>query len=125
MAHWLLMFVVDLIIPVIMTGFGRLFLTNPPRQTNDFYGYRTTMSMKNQDTWDFAHQYNARIWYKWGRIMLLLTVLVMLAILPQGKTIVYTVGFAGMGLQLAALLGTIPVIEKELRKTFDNEGNRK
>lgn len=125
MAHWILMLAVNLVVPATMIGFGRLFLTNPPRQINDIYGYRTAMSMKNQDTWDFAHQCNGRIWCKWGRALLAITIIVMLAILPQSETTVYTLSFVLMGLQAAALLGTIPIIEKELRKTFDQNGNRK
>lgn len=125
MAHWIVMFAVNLVIPATMIGFGRLFLKNPPRQINEFYGYRTAMSMKNQDTWDFAHQCNGRIRRKWGRVLLAITIIVMLAILPQSETTVYTIGFVLTGLQAAALLGTIPIIEKELHKTFDQNGNRK
>lgn len=125
MGNWILMLVINLIIPVTMIGFGRLFRTHPPRQINEVYGYRTAMSMKNQDTWDFAHRYNAKIWLEWGRIMLAASLAVMLLMLPQSQSVVYGVGFAVTGVQLAALLGTIPVIERELRKTFDAEGNRK
>ena len=43
-----------------------------------FFGYRTKMSMKNKDTWEFAHKYCGKLWYVWGIILLLLTILPML-----------------------------------------------
>ncbi|MBE8727199.1 SdpI family protein [Flavobacterium hungaricum] len=33
----------------------RLF---PPKKINDFYGYRTANSKKNQSNWDFAQKYS-------------------------------------------------------------------
>lgn len=52
-----------------------------PKEINAVFGYRTTMSMKNKDTWEFAHKYCDRIWYVCGCIMLPLTVLPMLFLL--------------------------------------------
>ncbi|MDX1278523.1 SdpI family protein [Oceanihabitans sediminis] len=33
----------------------------PPKKINSIYGYRTVRSMKNQNTWDFAQKYSAKL----------------------------------------------------------------
>ena len=50
------MVMMDLMIPLIMIVFGKVFLKNPPKEINLIYGYRTGRSMKNKDTWNFAHR---------------------------------------------------------------------
>lgn len=32
----------------------------PPKKINHLYGYRTSASMKSQESWDFAQQYSAK-----------------------------------------------------------------
>ena len=55
MGFWIFMLIMDLLTPAIMIGFGRGFMKHPPKTINMVYGYRTSMSMKNKETWDFAH----------------------------------------------------------------------
>ena len=54
--------VLDIHVSLQFTGFlclwlasGRVMLKHPPKEINNFFGYRTAMSRKNRDTWDFAH----------------------------------------------------------------------
>ena len=63
MGFWIFMLIMDLLIPFTMIGFGKMFLKKAPDQINYVFGYRTSMSMKNQDTWVFAHHYCGKIWY--------------------------------------------------------------
>ena len=39
-----------------------IFVKYPPKKINDFYGYRTSRSMINQDCWDFAQYSTALMW---------------------------------------------------------------
>ena len=59
----------DLLIPLTMAGFGKLFTTKIP-PINAAFGYRSMMSMKNRDTWEFAHKYCGRL-FAWLQISLL------------------------------------------------------
>ena len=38
---------------------GLLFIMFPPKNINSFYGYRTTNSRRNLDTWKVANSYSA------------------------------------------------------------------
>lgn len=125
MTLWIILFFANLLTPGLMIGFGRLFQKSPPEKINSVYGYRTAMSMKNQDTWEFAHRYNGKVWYTAGMVMLPITILAMILLLWTSEAVITIVGSVICILQLLVLLGTIPIIEKALRETFDKNGNRK
>ena len=56
MGFWIFMLVMDLLIPVTMVFIGKRFQKKPPKEINGIYGYRTAMSMKNKETWKYAHR---------------------------------------------------------------------
>lgn len=56
---------------------GKYFLKNAPKEINAAFGYRTSMSMKNRDTWVFAHNYCGKIWFFGGLILLPVSTIVM------------------------------------------------
>ena len=68
MAFGYLMLLSMLITPLIMVGLGLVFLKNPPKSINDFYGYRTRRSTRSQDTWDFAHHFVGKLWLVCGLV---------------------------------------------------------
>ena len=41
------------------------------------------MSMKNKDTWEFAHKYCGKVWYVCGMVMLPITVIFMLLVIGK------------------------------------------
>ena len=92
MGFWMFMLLMDLLIPLTMIGFGRYFMKNTPKEINAVFGYRTSMSMKNKDTWEFAHKYCGRIWYVCGFILLPITVAALLLVIGKSKDYVGTIG---------------------------------
>ncbi|MCL2678976.1 MAG: SdpI family protein [Dehalococcoidia bacterium] len=120
-----MMFVSCMIIPLLMLLVGLYFSNNKQGKINHLFGYRTGMSMKNRDTWEFAHELFGTIW-KWvGMILLPASVVAMLFTL--GKDIEFTAyfGLAVLTVQLVVLVLTIVPIERALRSTFDKNGKRK
>ena len=125
MGFWIFMFIMNLLIPAAMLGFGRYFRNKAPKEINMVFGYRTSMSMKNEDTWKFAHRHFGKVWYTAGKIMLPLTVAAMLLVYGKDTD---TVGGSGGIICMAhcvILLVCIIPTELALRKTFDKDGNRK
>lgn len=122
---WFLMLGFNLLIPAIMLIAGKLMQRNAPKNINWIIGYRTTMSMKNEDTWAFAHEVAGAIWWKWGWIMLAATAGLMLLLLGKSVELISTAGCILMFLQLIPVIAVIPHTEKALRNTFDKDGNRK
>lgn len=66
MWFWWFLFCCDLLVPVTMIVSGRIMWKHPPKNINGLMGYRTSRSMKNMDTWLFAHDYCGRLWWKIG-----------------------------------------------------------
>lgn len=124
MWFWIFMLIMNLIIPLSMIGFGKYFLKNTPKEINSVFGYRTTMSMKNRDTWDFAHKYFGKIWYICGLVLLPFSIILMFFVLGQNKDIIGILGIILCFIQIIPLIGSIFPTEKALKKNFDKNGNR-
>lgn len=79
------------------------------------------MSKKNQDTWNFAHEYCGKLWWKIGWIMLLISILIQLLFNSNASYILTFI----LIVQSIVLLGSILPVEKALKKNFDKDGNRR
>lgn len=125
MGFWVFMLLADIMIPLVMIIFGRIFIKSPPKNINDMYGYRTTMSMKNTDTWNFAHKYCGRLWFKTGMIILPISVFALGFFFGRETDTVGLIGGIICCLQMIPLILSVILTEVALKKTFDNVGNRK
>ena len=126
MAFWIFMTVMDLLIPLTMIGMGNHFRKHPPKEINWWYGYRTGMSMKNEDTWRFAHDYCGRLWTRIGWLLLPVSAAVMMPVLGKSEDAVGTWGGILCMIQVVILMVSIFPTEIALRKNFDEHGrNRK
>ena len=100
MGFWIYMLLMNLLITFTLIGFGKYFMKKAPKEINGVFGYRTSMSMKNKDTWEFAHKYCGKIWYLCGLISLPITVIPMLLVVEKNVDVVGTVGAIITGVQL-------------------------
>ncbi len=119
---WLVL-VYTILLSATMTGFGWLFQKRPPKEINDLYGYRTSMSSKNRQTWIFAHQYAGRIWFFCGIVNFFVSAILLLATRQTGYF--ETLATALLFVQMVPLIGVIFPTERALRKKFDRFGNPK
>lgn len=124
MAFWVFMAVVSLFIPIIMVIFGKSFLKAAPKEINGIYGYRTAMSMKNQDTWEFAHKHFGKVWFYAGLILLPLNIIPLLFVIDKGTDLISTVGTVVCMVDIFVMLLSIIPTERALKKNFDSDGNR-
>lgn len=127
MMIWLLVTICDLLIPLLMIGFGSAFQKHPPKEINGLYGYRTSRSMKNQETWLFANQYCGKLWWKLGWILFWLTLAAHLPFMKcQGNEASLTVLCLLVTLlQCVVLIGSVFPVENELKKQFNEQGVRR
>ena len=127
MKFWIFMLVMNLLTPLVMIIYGRVFEKKPPKiaRSKFAFGYRTVMSMRNEETWEYAHRFFGKLWFRFGIAVGLISIIVLFFFIGKDKD---TVGFAGMIIcyvQLAAML--LPAIPTEisLRRRFDKYGNRR
>ena len=125
MGFWIFMLCTNLIVPLIMVSFGLYFVKKAPKNINYIFGYRTDMSMKNKDTWSFAHKYCGKLWLIIGILLLLLTLVAALLVIGKSKNTVGNVSLRICMIQLVCLIVPIIPTEMALRRTFDKNGNRK
>ena len=125
MGFWVFMLIMDLLIPVTMIVFGWKFLKKPPKEINPAFGYRTAMSMKNKDTWDYAHHYIGSQWVLIGWILLIISVVLMLFFIGKDDDAVGLIGGCLEAAQIIPMIGTVMATERELKRVFDEEGKRR
>lgn len=121
MGFWILMFIVTLLIPIALLLIW--YLCPKFKTINNASGYRTSRSMKNQDTWDFSQKYCAKI----SLYMFFPTLILAIAMMPLciSKPI-GTIGWIGLAITIIQMMSfTIIVIctENALKKTFNENGN--
>lgn len=125
MGTWLMMFLLNLLIPTMMLFFGFSFTKHAPKNINYIYGYRTSMSMKNQDTWQFAHNYCGKLWRNAGLTLLIITVALGLVTMKSDIAVIENVTMILVITQILVVVGSIIPVEHALKNTFDSDGNRK
>lgn len=76
------------------------------------------MSMKNNNTWEFAHQYHGKIWSWSGVALLVFAISLMLFFSEDYKKISVWINY----IELAVVILSIIPTEIELRKRFNNNG---
>ena len=119
---WLLC---DLFIPFIMTVVGRMTSKHCPKNINSLIGYRTTRSMKNMDTWKFAHEYCGKLWWKIGWIMIILSALIYIPLYQSDNNVIGIAGVVLITIQCIILIVSIYPTEKALKEHFNNARTRK
>ena len=88
-------------------------------------GYRTKRSMKNIDTWKFAHEYCGKLWWKLGWIALIPTIVVQIPFIHSNEEVIGIVSGVIMTIQMILLLAPIFPTEAALKKTFHEDGTRR
>lgn len=122
---WLYLLLSGVLIPCLMIVFGFVFVRKVPKNINIWYGYRTARSMKNDDTWCFAHHHLGRTWIIVGGILFVSSVLPMIAVVGKDDDTVSLVSLLITAVQLVVMIASIVPTELALKKIFDENGNRK
>lgn len=122
---WWFLFVCNLMIPILMILLGKWMWKHCPESINVVLGYRTKRSMKNMDTWKFAHEYCGKLWWKLGWISLLPTIVVQIPFFYSNEDVIGTVGSMISTVQVILLMVSVFPTEAALKKTFHEDGTRR
>ena len=122
LGFWIFMLLMNLLIPLMMIGIGRLFMKRPPKRINGIYGYRTKRSMKTQETWDFAHRYLGNLWLKIGLVLIPLSALPLIFVYGKDIDLIGTVGAAVTLVEIVPMIVPIFPTERAIKENFDEFG---
>lgn len=125
MTLWFLLCATVSFIPLVMIISGGWFIKKAPGKINHFFGYRTALSMKNKDTWKFAHSYMGKLWLRAGLITLPVSIAAMLFSLGKTENTIYNFAIIITLIQTITLVILLFPTEVALRKNFDKNGNKK
>ena len=117
--------IMTMLIPLIMVVCGWLFMHGIPKDRNSLFGYRTAMSVKNDDTWRFAHEYCGRLWLIIGLVLFAVTTVFMVLSMNMDPERVTFISGILMMIYVVPLLATVAATESAMKKTFDTRGKRK
>lgn len=110
--------------PIYYARFRQMLYHKAPKEINYIFGYRTTMSMKNKDTWQFAHSLIGKIWFYMGIVLLPLVIILMLLLLGKDKDTIGNLGTIICIFEIIPLVVSIIPVEIALRKNFYIDGNK-
>lgn len=97
-----------------------IYVFFPPKKVNMIYGHRTSLSMKNQDTWVEANKRSALMILLVSALTIIVQLIGIVFKVNQETTLLYATIFLITGLIIGVL-----IVEKQLRFIFDKDGNRK
>lgn len=105
-----------IIVGILFLILGLLLKTFPPQKNNAFFGYRTTLSLMNQDTWDEAQNYS-------GNCFIIIGILfIPLQFILLKLNVSY---YSGVFITLISILLMISTIELHLKRIFNEDGSRR
>lgn len=125
MWFWWFMFFCNLLITVTFIVGGRMMWKHCPKEINGIVGYKTKRSMKNMDTWKFAHDYCGHLWWNIGWMILVLSILVYIPFFYSSQSAIGILGGIICVVQCIILIVTIFPTEHALKKTFYDDGTRR
>ncbi len=98
---------------VIFLGFG--LFQYPPKDIEQYYGYRTKRAMRSKEAWIFAQQYSGKLYMIMGIPMLILAVIVYLILKKQLTESIFLILLI---VETIAIFIPIPIVEKALKSEF-------
>lgn len=113
-------FALSMLAPLSLFIIGLIWRSNPPKNRNAMFSYRTELSLKNDDTWAFSHHHIAKLWVRIGIIAMSITVFLMVYLKDiYGSLLLWIL--AG---QMIFLCATVFFVDALMKAIFDENGNR-
>ena len=120
--NYFAMMVAIFLLPLVMVICGMTYTKRGPKRISKVSGYRTKMSMKNRETWDFAHWYLGDLWFKIGVPLLAVTSVMSLIVFRQNDEKIMFWCCVIIVIQLVLMVIPTYYTEKALKANFDENG---
>ena len=123
--NYLALMITIFLLPLVMVICGMSYTKRGPKKITRLQGYRSKMSMKNRETWDFAHKNLGDLWFKLGAPLLAVTSVVSLLVFRESTKQITT--WCGVIFVIQLVIMVLPVFytEKALKENFDENGKWK
>lgn len=112
--------IINSILPLGIILYGYLYKNVAAKRLSYFFGYKTARTQLSKETWEYANKRVGEIWMKLGAIYTLV-VIAMVFIFPSIRE---KPSFIVIALALIVSLIPFPIVEKELKEKFDDDGEK-
>ena len=123
--NYLALMITIFLLPLVMVICGMSYTKRGPKRITRLQGYRSKMSMKNRETWDFAHKNLGDLWFKLGAPLLAVTSVVSLLVFRETTKQITTWCCVIFVIQLVIMVLPVAYTEKALKENFDENGKWK
>ena len=120
--NYLALMITIFLLPLVMVICGMSYTKRGPMRITRLQGYRSKMSMKNRETWDFAHKNLGDLWFKLGAPLLAVTSVVSLLVFRETTEQITTWCCVIFVIQLVIMVLPVAYTEKALKENFDENG---
>ena len=106
--------IIYFIFPIILFISGLISMIISNKKINNFIGYRTHLSMKNEETWKFANETSGILFMRFSVISFFASI--MFFAIKTNNNICMDIGLIFMNLVIIFI--TIFIVEKDLKNKF-------
>lgn len=111
--------------PLLILGFGLLYLISPPKEANYSLGYRFWWSMASLDAWQFTHRLAGWIWTPLGLILTIVMAVICNGFRGMDIMDMALLSAKCLGWELALTVIACMVINIAVIVVFDRKGFRR
>lgn len=110
----------DFLISITMILVGLIFIIKPPK-FNEFYGYRTTYSMKSKEAFEFANNHFSKLWLIFGTISFIFIIVLKGSLTLNSEL----TSIICMIISLFNMFIPLVLVDRELKINFTSSGKLK
>ncbi|MBQ5543102.1 MAG: SdpI family protein [Erysipelotrichales bacterium] len=118
MEFWWFILGVAVFVPAVMAGFGLKFFLKAPEEVGFPIGFNTKRSVRNEETWKYAHRTLGKIWTVLGGIMIPVTAAAMYTARGKDMDTVGSTGAVMIVISAALMACGYALTEYLLKKKF-------
>lgn len=111
--------------PLLLLGFGLLYLLAPPKEANYGLGYRFWWGMASLEAWQFTQRIAGLVWAGLGVVLTVVMALICNAFRRMDPMDMVWTAVKCMGWELALTLAACAAIDVVVIMNFDRDGFRR
>ncbi len=111
--------------PLLLLGFGLMYLLVPPKEANYSLGYRFFWSMSSLDVWRFTHRLVGVLWTVLGLVLSILMAVVCNAFRRMETMQMLWSAVRAIGWELGLTVAVCLLADVIIILTFDSKGYRR
>ena len=113
-------FILAMLPPALMLCVGIMWKVSPPKMNGKALAYRTALSTRSEETWNFAHRHCSKLWIRLGIVLGLVSALLMWFLREQYLNFILWL-LAG---QMVFFCLSAFLVDLLLKNGFDDHGNK-